>query len=149
MIRPFNKNLPHGVVTGETANNVRYTQGGIDYDNDCKPCGNQSQKVKPFNPDIVLAQALGSAGIDNEAVIEAEVQARLAAAMIAAGLEPPEPSNLDESEKDPLPKGSVVKSTTTVIVPDKMDEDQLKAAVEFKSGVYTNRKAALKFLAGE
>jgi hypothetical protein len=149
VIRPFNKNLPHGVVNGETANNVRYTQGGIDYDNDCKPCENQSQGIEPFNPDIVLAKALGSAQIDNEAVIEAEVQARLAAAMIAAGLDAPVPSNLEETGKDPLPKGSVVKSTTTVMAPDKMDADQLKSAVEFKGGVYTNRKAALKFLAGE
>ena len=139
--RPFNKKYPFGTVTGTTDNNVRYTQGGVDYDNECKPCAVQSQPIEPFNPNVVLAQALGSA--DSEAEIEAEVQSRLAAALEAAGVSVPTP------EKDPEPQGKVVASKTTVMVPEKMDSDQLKAAVEFKGGVFTNRKAALKFLASE
>lgn len=146
--RPFNKNLPYGVVNGQTTNNVRYTQGGVDYDVSHNACEEQTQGIEPFNPNVIVAKALGSAKIDNEAAIESEVQSRLASALKNAGLETPEPKSTNQ-EKSPKPKGTVLKSKTANVIPEKMDSSQLRAAVEFKHGVYTNRKAALKFLASE
>ena len=137
--RPFNKNLPHGVVNGQTTNNVRYTQGGVDYDVSHNACEEQTQGIEPFNPNVIVAKALGS---------ESEVQSRLASALKNAGLETPEPKSTNQ-EKDPKPKGTVLKSKTANVIPEKMDSSQLRAAVEFKHGIYTNRKAALKFLASE
>lgn len=50
---------------------------------------------------------------------------------------------------EPKPLGKVTPSTTGTILSKDMDGAQLKAAVEQNDGVYTNRKAALKFLSGE
>jgi len=207
--RPFNSNLPFGKVVGEQSNGVMYQQGGVDYDNLRKPCKEQSQIIKPFNPDVETAKALESFGKDNQDIIDKMVQERVDKALAEAGLDPAENTEdvilteeerieaevqkrIDamtsemESDKDipdreeksnaplsedelhekaskdaaaeelaenkrlkalePEPLGKVTPTTTGVIAAKDMTADQLKAAVEQKDGVFTNRNAALKFL---